>query len=173
MIYKKLLYKKEKYNELLLTRTKHLLNLLSLSKNNLSEGEEINDIDNNFTKSEHLFNKIIETIDNEKLFLNPELDQKSLIRILGTNKKYLYEAIKLHGESNFRGIINRLRVNYAKKIIENTIIEKQTINFGELYSISGFNANSSFYRIFKSITGLSPSEYATEFKKEHIEKLKS
>ena len=89
---------------------------------------------------------------------------------MGTNKKYLYEAIKLHGEDNFRGIINRLRVNYAKKIIENTIIEKNTVHFNELHALSGFNANSSFHRIFKSITGLSPSEYANEFKKEHFKK---
>jgi AraC-like DNA-binding protein len=167
IFYRKLLYNKEKYNEMLFTRTKHLLVLLNLSKNYIDENEKINDLETNSSKSELLFNKIIETIDNEKLFLNPELDQKSLIRILGTNKKYLYEAIKLHGESNFRGIINRLRVNYAKKMIENSIIEKHTMNFSELYAISGFNANSSFYRIFKSITGLSPAEYALEFKKDH------
>lgn len=171
MFYKKLLYNKEKYNETLFTRTKHLLDLLKLSKNNLSESDETIDFENNFSKSEDLFNKIIETINDGKLFLNPELDQKLLIRILGTNKKYLYEAIKLHGESNFRGIINRLRVNYAKKMIEKSIIEKQTMNFSELYTISGFNANSSFYRIFKSMTGLSPLEYATEFKKEKIKQL--
>lgn len=168
VFYKKLLYNKEKYNEKLFIQTKYLLGLLNLSKNNTIEFEGTDSIDTNPTKSEYLFNKIIETIDNEKLYLNPELDQKILIRILGTNKKYLYEAIKLHGESNFRGIINRLRINHAKKMIENTIIEKNTHNFSELYSSSGFNANSSFYRIFKSTTGLSPAEYATEFKREYF-----
>jgi AraC-like DNA-binding protein len=173
MFYKKLLYNKEKYNEILFTRTKHLLGLHNLSKNNTGENEENNDLENNFSKSEHLFNKIIETIDNEKLFLNPELDQKTLIRILGTNKKYLYEAIKIHGELNFRGIINRLRINHAKKTIESNINEGTITNFTELYLTSGFNANSSFYRIFKSLTGLSPAEYAIEFKKDQSKKRKT
>lgn len=173
IFYKKILYRKEKYNEKLFIQTKHLLGLVNLSKTDANQDDLTNISKNNQTKSEYLFNKVIETIDNDQLFLNPDLDQKTLTRILGTNKKYLYEAIKLHGESNFRGIINRLRVNHAKKIIENTIVNTKSINFGELYANSGFNANSSFYRIFKSTTGLSPAEYANEFKKEYFKQLKS
>jgi YesN/AraC family two-component response regulator len=173
IFYKKILYRKEKYNEKLFIQTKHLLGLVNLSKTDANQDDFTNISKNNQTKSEYLFNKVIETIDNDQLFLNPDLDQKTLTRILGTNKKYLYEAIKLHGESNFRGIINRLRVNHAKKIIENTIVNTKSINFGELYANSGFNANSSFYRIFKSTTGLSPAEYANEFKKEYFKQLKS
>ena len=164
--YKKLLYRKEKYNEKLFIERKNLFDLLKISKEPVYLNQESQLTENYSSRTEYLFNKIIETIDDEKLFLNPELDQKTLIRILGTNKKYLYEAIKVHGESNFRGIINRLRINHTKKTIETNIIEGRIINFTELYATSGFNANSSFYRIFKSITGLSPSEYAVEFKKD-------
>ncbi len=164
--YKKLLYRKEKYNEKLFIERKNLFDLLKISKEPVYLNQESQLTENYSSRTEYLFNKIIETIDDEKLFLNPELDQKTLIRILGTNKKYLYEAIKIHGESNFRGIINRLRINHTKKTIETNIIEGRIINFTELYATSGFNANSSFYRIFKSITGLSPSEYAVEFKKD-------
>jgi AraC-like DNA-binding protein len=170
--YKKLLYSKEKYNEKLFRERKKLFDLLKISKEPLNLIQESQLSENHFSRTEYLFNKIIETIDDEKLFLNPELDQKSLIRILGTNKKYLYEAIKIHGESNFRGIINRLRINHAKKTIETNVIEGRIINFTELHATSGFNANSSFYRIFKSITGLSPSEYALEFKKDQDNKRK-
>lgn len=153
------IYKKEKYNESLFSQLKSINNI---QENTIKLRNEIT-IDE---KSESLYHKIIEKIENEKLFLNPELDQKTLIRLLGTNKKYLYEAIKNHDETNFRGIINRLRVNHAKKNIEKYIIEGETANFSQLYLESGFNANSSYYRVFKSITGLSPLEYSIEFKKE-------
>lgn len=171
--YKKLLYKKEKYYENLFIQTKSLFDLVNKTKSNTKKSDELSDSELLNSKSEYLFNKIIDTIDTEKLFLNPELDQKTLIRILGTNKKYLYEAIKIHSESNFRGIINRLRINHAKKIIETNINEGTIINFTELYLTSGFNANSSFYRIFKSLTGLSPAEYAMEFKKDQSKKRKT
>ncbi len=171
--YKKFLYKKEKHHEELFLQTKSLFNLINRTKYKNSKTAELINSEPLNSKSEYLFNKIIDTIDTEKLFLNPELDQKTLIRILGTNKKYLYEAIKIHSESNFRGIINRLRINHAKKIIETNINEGTIINFTELYLTSGFNANSSFYRIFKSLTGLSPAEYALEFKKDQSKKRKT
>ena len=171
--YKKFLYKKEKHHEELFLQTKSLFNLINRTKYKNSKTAELINSEPLNSKSEYLFNKIIDTIDTEKLFLNPELDQKTLIRILGTNKKYLYEAIKIHGESNFRGIINRLRINHAKKLIETNINEGTIINFTELYLTSGFNANSSFYRIFKSLTGLSPAEYALEFKKDQSKKRKT
>lgn len=157
-IYKKLLFKKDKYYDNLFFQTK------SLFKQDYLNNPYIANQDANTIKTENLFTMLINTMEEKQLFLNPELDQKTLIRILGTNKKYLYEAIKLHGESNFRGIINRLRLNHAKKIIAENIASGQSTNFGTLYMASGFNSNSTFYRIFKSYTGLSPIEYSIEYK---------
>ncbi len=160
-IYKNLLYRKEKNYDNLYQQIKSVLQEQN-KQQKLTEPSE-NSVE---IKSESLYIKLIDTIENEKLFLNPELDQKTLIRLLGTNKKYLYEAIKIHGETNFRGIINRLRINHAKNHIENQITNKNPIDFSQLYLIVGFNANSTFYRTFKTMTGITPNEYAIEFKKD-------
>lgn len=161
-IYKKILFKKDKYYDNLFNQTKKLLD----TKHPIETNNNAMNVENSDTKSEYLFNKLIATIEQDQLYLNPDLDQKTLIRILGTNKKYLYEAIKYHGESNFRGIINRLRVNRAKKIIADQLSNGQTVAINSLYLESGFNANSTFYRIFKTYTGLSPVEYSAEYKNE-------
>lgn len=161
-IYKKILFKKDKYYDNLFNQTKKLLD----TKHPIETNNNAMNVENSDTKSEYLFNKLIATIEQDQLYLNPDLDQKTLIRILGTNKKYLYEAIKYHGESNFRGIINRLRVNRAKKIIADQLSNGQTVAINTLYLESGFNANSTFYRIFKTYTGLSPVEYSAEYKNE-------
>ena len=157
-VYRKVLFKKEKNYDNLLLQTKSLLR--QNNSNNIINVDE----DSNSIKAESLYKILIQAIEEKQLYLNPELNQKKLIRILGTNKKYLYEAIKLHGETNFRGIINRCRLNHAKKIIATNITNGVATNFGTLYLDSGFNSNSTFYRIFKSYTGLSPIEYSIEYK---------
>lgn len=171
-IYKKILFNKDKYYDNLFYQTRSLLKNSRLTNPNEYSNLEDNLIHLPEEKSEFLFNKLIDTIEQEQLFLNPDLDQKTLIRILGTNKKYLYEAIKFHGESNFRGIINRLRINHAKKLIKEELLKGKTIHFVNLYINCGFNANSTFYRIFKSYTGLSPVEYSIELKKDLLKQKK-
>lgn len=163
-IYKKILFNKDKYYDNLFQQTKVLLRNRPIYNKKTNSNSDENLIHLPDEKSEFLFNKIIDTIEQEQLYLNPDLDQKTLIRILGTNKKYLYEAIKYHGESNFRGIINRLRINHAKKLIKEELLQGKIIHFANLYINCGFNANSTFYRIFKSYTGLSPVEYSLEYK---------
>ena len=171
-IYKKILFNKDKYYDNLFYQTRSFLNNNRLSNPDENPNLEDNILHSSEEKSEFLFNKLIGTIEQEQLFLNPDLDQKTLIRILGTNKKYLYEEIKFHGESNFRGIINRLRINHAKKIIKEELLLGKSMQFANLYINCGFNANSTFYRIFKSYTGLSPVEYSIELKKDLLKKKK-
>lgn len=113
-----------------------------------------------------LYEKFLTTLESNKLFLNPDIDQSMIIKILGTNKKYLYQAISIHSNLNFRGIINRLRVKEAKNVIENKLFKKEMYNLSTIYAECGFNSNSSFYRTFRLITGITPNEYAAEFKKE-------
>jgi YesN/AraC family two-component response regulator len=115
-------------------------------------------------KSQLLFLDVMEIIEEKKLYLDPDLSQKSLASELGTNRQYLYEALNYKGEENFRALINRLRINDAKKIIEESIIKGNKINFTEIYGTVGFRSYSTYYRSFKGLTGLTPNEYAEEFK---------
>ena len=91
------------------------------------------------------------------------LDQKFIIKTLGTNRQYLYKAISLHSDASFKGIINNFRIAEAKKMISEALENGQELNFSQLYKLVGFNSSASFYRIFKSSTGLSPSDYAAQF----------
>ena len=69
-----------------------------------------------------LFAEILLLIEDKKFYRNPELNQKTIVQELGSNRQYVYEAISKGGESNFRGLVNRIR------IIENSIANHQKIN---------------------------------------------
>lgn len=110
-----------------------------------------------------LYEEMLHLIEKKRLFLNPELTQKELITHLGTNKKYLYEAISQNSGENFKSLLNRLRVNEAKIIIREKVRNGQIELLGDVYLHAGFNSQASYYRLFKEFTGLTPKEYAKEF----------
>jgi len=112
-----------------------------------------------------MFGELLEIIEEKKLYLDPSFTQKSLVVELGTNRQYLYEAINSSGEENFRMIINRFRINLAKKMIETEAFKGERPTLVQLYESVGFNSYRSFSRVFKSITGLTPNEYLEEFNK--------
>lgn len=112
-----------------------------------------------------LFSELREIFTSRKLYLDPELNLKTVIKLLGTNKKYLYQAISENSDENFRSFINRYRVDEAKRIMEDRISRNDEVNLSELYSLAGFNSSVSFYRAFKVITGLTPKDYLKEIKR--------
>jgi AraC-like DNA-binding protein len=117
-----------------------------------------------------LFTELRDAFDKQKLYLDPELNLKNVIRILGTNKKYLHQALSENSDQNFRAFINRYRVDEAKRVIKERTAVGAELNLSELYTQAGFNSTASFYRAFKSVTGLTPKEFAAEMDRENRNK---
>lgn len=113
-----------------------------------------------------LFIALRELFNREKLYLDPELNLNMVIKILNTNKKYLYQAISENSDENFRSFLNRYRIDEAKKIIGQKLQLAEELILSELYASVGFNSPATFYKAFKTVTGLSPQDYATELKAE-------
>ena len=113
-----------------------------------------------------LYLQLKELLTTSKLYLDPELNMQTLIMMLGTNKKYLYQAIAGYGEENFRSLINRYRIDESKRIIEHNLGIDSMQDMNTVYPAAGFNSAASFYRIFKQYTGLTPAEYTSEARKE-------
>ena len=107
-------------------------------------------------------------MEKQKLYLDTELNVKSIISLLGTNKTYLYQAISRNTSENFRVMINRYRINEAKRIIEDGVVRSSVFDSTSIYSAAGFNSSVSFFRAFKLYTGLTPKEYANETRKDSM-----
>lgn len=109
-----------------------------------------------------LLTKFRKLLMDRELFKNPELSLRTASQELGTNEKYLSQAINAGGGENFNTFINRFRVNEARRII----LEGQHNEVGmeELGLMVGFSNRHTFSRAFTQIAGISPSV----FKKIHL-----
>lgn len=103
-----------------------------------------------------LLDRFKKLMEDQEFFKKPELSLKMAAMELGTNEKYLSQAIN-RGEDNFNTYINRFRVNEARRVI----LEEQQdhISIEELGFMVGFSNRHTFSRAFTQITGISPSEF--------------
>ena len=169
-----LLYQKEKYLDKELKEISLLkqwefskeLKPLAQTDTLLEEQSLPSDISKTDVTENLLYIELRETIEKEKLFLNPDLNLDHVIKLLGTNKKYLYQAISNSTSDNFRTLINRYRVNEAKEIIRRKICAGESLMIPDVFELSGFNSEVSFYRSFHLVTGLTPKEFANEVRKD-------
>ena len=93
----------------------------------------------------------------EKPYLKPDLNLPQLAKEVNIPSHYLSQVINENIGQNFFDFINRQRVEDVKYKIS----DPRYTNFSILGIAfeSGFNSKSAFNRVFKNITGLTPSEY--------------
>lgn len=95
-------------------------------------------------------------LEEKQIYNNPDLRLSDVALMLGTNRSYLSRLINDEMGTTFCELINDYRVKNAKLLIENS---DEEIYLEDIASVSGFNGTSSFYRIFKEKTGLTPGKY--------------
>jgi len=87
---------------------------------------------------------------------DPELTAPQLARLLATNTTYLSRALNDGLGMNFNEFINRLRVEHLRSELARA---DQAADLLPLALAAGFNSKASFNRVFKRITGLTPSAF--------------
>lgn len=100
---------------------------------------------------------LLQALEHQKIFLNPELTLVELSKQLNTNASVLSKVINKGFGQNFNDLINQYRINIVISAIEMGLHKKQT-----LLSIafdSGFNSKATFNRAFKKVTNYTPIEY--------------
>lgn len=162
------IFKKEKYLTSHLQETQDWMKIKEENENqklNDNNNELIKNNSINSLKNNQLYCELRDTFEKQKLYLIPDINLNSVVKILGTNKRYLYEALSKSSDDNFRNFVNRYRINEAKLIIEQKIKNKEPLVIPDIWASTGFNSGASFYRAFNLITGLTPSEYIRELEK--------
>ncbi|WP_422861723.1 helix-turn-helix domain-containing protein [Flagellimonas sp. W118] len=104
--------------------------------------------------------KVIELIsfmENEKPYLDPELNLSKLAELYGAKKHELSELINKDINIGFNDFINYWRVETAKKyLLDDSLDHLTVIGLGHK---SGFKSKSTFFESFKKYTGMTPNAY--------------
>lgn len=93
----------------------------------------------------------------EKSYLDEDLTLGKLAQSVGTTDKKLSTLLNQHMNTTFYDLINKYRVEAVKARLASTTSRNLTL-LGIAFEC-GFKSKTSFNRIFKKETGLSPSEY--------------
>ena len=115
-------------------------------------------------EKDELKQKFHRYINEEKLYLLPDLNLKMIADRMEISERKLSAFFGEVLNSSFYDSINSFRVEEAKIILKSNAIESHSITGIGLSC--GFSSKSSFYRIFKNKTGMSPSVYRTMALKE-------
>ncbi len=108
--------------------------------------------------------KLMKAMEEQKLFLNPELTITELANTLVVHPNNLSQVINSIESKTFYDFVNGKRIEEFKKIV--ALPENQKYTLLALAFECGFNSKTAFYRNFKSVTGQSPTLY---LKQMHIQ----
>jgi len=105
--------------------------------------------------------KAIEDLKNlmeqEKPYLNPELNLADLADMAKMNRAQLSETINTGFGKNFNDFVNQYRVNAFKKMLAEN--HQDRLSLLGIALECGFNSKATFNRVFKKLTNLSPTDY--------------
>ena len=89
---------------------------------------------------------------DEQLYLLPDLKVDDVARRLGTNRRYVQQAMNEELGMTFSEYVNRLRVDYAERVLQ----QEPGITVEELGQRAGYATKSTFYRNFARFKGYRP-----------------
>ena len=101
-------------------------------------------------------------MENEKPYLNPELSLSELANSLNISRNQLSGIINQLHKINFYEFINQYRIKEVKQLMEDP--SNKHLKLISLAYDAGFNSKSSFNRIFKQITNMTPSKFISDNK---------
>ena len=105
------------------------------------------------SQSELLYRRLCELMSNPDVFTNPDTNQDTLASLAGTNRTYIYDALRECAGVTPTDFINGYRLRYAAGLLATT--KDSVALIAELCGLS----RRTFYRLFDEAYSMSPSDY--------------
>ena len=121
----------------------------------VSVAEDSGDVNLTDGKAAELMERIGLLMAEEHLYLRTDLRLKDVAASLHTNSSYVSESINTMCGKTFSQFVNELRVRHAQELMR----QHPDMKMVAITSASGFTSETSFFRNFKAVTGMTPREW--------------
>ena len=108
-------------------------------------------------RDEQLMQRIIRLMEEQRPYLDSDLKQADVATALGVRLDEVSRCINSNA-FNFSQFVNGYRIEYAKQLM----LRKPGIKMTQVAIESGFSNETTFFRTFKTIVGMTPSEWASQ-----------
>ena len=108
-------------------------------------------------RDEQLMQRIIRLMEEQRPYLDSDLKQADVATALGVRLDEVSRCINSNA-FNFSQFVNGYRIEYAKQLM----LRKPGIKMTQVAIESGFSNETTFFRTFKNIVGMTPSEWASQ-----------
>ena len=92
-----------------------------------------------------------------KAYLRPDISLALFAREINIPQRTLSRAINGSLGCNFFEFVNRMRIEEAKRLLRD--LRTSDFNIDSIYSDCGFRSRSTFFMVFKKMTGMSPAAW--------------
>lgn len=100
---------------------------------------------------------LVQLLEEEKIYLIPDLRVDDVVRRLGTNSKYFSAMLHNDMDTTFYKLINSYRIEHAKRLL---LTSDDKIEY--IATLCGYNSRQSFHQSFIKITGMTPTEWRNQ-----------
>ena len=152
-----LLWRSHRYNRILASKNRKLF--AEIEQNRQEQQQEIAQLQaapvEELNTEQQLYRRICTLMDEEKPYTEETLNRDVLAQMLGTNAKYVEQAIRQcsKGET-VNDFINRYRLEHVARLLKTT-----TDPIAIIGEMSGIPSRATLARLFRIAYGMTPSEY--------------
>ena len=93
-------------------------------------------------------------MEETKAYLRPDISLALFAKEINISQRKLSQAINSYLKCNFFEFVNRMRIEEAKHLMQK--LDTSDYNIDSIYADCGFRSRSSFYMVFKKMTGKTP-----------------
>ena len=101
--------------------------------------------------------KLRSCMESDRLYLNPDLKLQDVASAIGFNASDVSQTLNVFMHTNFTDFVNQYRVEMFISRMKKEGASKYTL--ASLSEECGFSSRTSFFRSFRKLKGMSPSEY--------------
>ncbi len=112
--------------------------------------------------SNPIFERFEKLFKEEYMYRDSSITRESIAEKLDISAGYLSQIINTNIEGNFSSYINQKRVAEVKKMLRDTTFDKYSIEAIGLEA--GFSSKTTFYKVFKKSTGMTPQTYKKTYR---------